>query len=228
MSIFLWQSVSRSRPIMRRVFFTALSQQFPLCRLHRDTVWVRCRRLSHQPFLSEHARLAGIPQAIAARELESSAAREKLVRLFRTGIGKIFISFFLGLLIGASIGREGPTVQVGASIMFAIGRLSPSRQPGLILAGAAAGVAAAFNTPIAGIVFAIEEISRSFEMRTSGLVCRRHNSRRLHVLCARRQLHLFRIDRRHGLQFRRRLAGRPALAESRRWGAVRWALPREC
>lgn len=111
---------------------------------------------------------SGIPQAIAARELDKPAAREQVVGL-RTGIGKILMTL-LGLLAGASIGREGPTVQVGASIMFAIGRLSPSRQPGLILAGAAAGVAAAFNTPIAGIVFAIEEMSRSFEMRTSGLV----------------------------------------------------------
>ena len=111
---------------------------------------------------------SGIPQAIAARELTSFAARARLVSL-RLAAGKVLL-LLVGLLCGASIGREGPTVQVGASIMFAAGRLSPRRQPGLILAGAAAGVSAAFNTPLAGIVFGIEEMSRSFEARTSGIV----------------------------------------------------------
>ena len=111
---------------------------------------------------------SGIPQAIAARQLAGLAARERLVSL-RIAAGKSLM-LLIGLLCGGSIGREGPTVQVGASIMFAVGRLSPRRQPGLILAGAGAGVSAAFNTPLAGIVFAIEEMSRSFEARTSGVI----------------------------------------------------------
>src|SRR6201996_5932243 len=111
---------------------------------------------------------SGIPQAIAARHLTDHKARESLVSL-RIAIGKTILTLF-GLLCGASVGREGPTVQIGASIMFALGRFSPRRQPGLILAGAAAGVAAAFNTPFAGIVFGIEEMSRAFETKTSSLI----------------------------------------------------------
>jgi len=111
---------------------------------------------------------SGIPQAIAARHLQGTAARVRLVSV-RIALGKMVL-LLIGLLCGASIGREGPTVQVGAAIMFALGRLSPRRQPGLILAGASAGVAAAFNTPLAGIVFGIEEMSRSFEARTNGIV----------------------------------------------------------
>ncbi|HWK97578.1 MAG TPA: chloride channel protein [Pseudolabrys sp.] len=115
-----------------------------------------------------NAQGSGIPQAIAARQLTDQGARARLVSV-RVAIGKVLLTL-LGLLCGASAGREGPTVQIGASIMFAAGRLSPRRQPGLVLAGAAAGVAAAFNTPLAGIVFGIEELSRSFETRASGLI----------------------------------------------------------
>jgi H+/Cl- antiporter ClcA len=118
--------------------------------------------------LFRNAQGSGIPQAIAARHLADQNARQSLVSL-RITAGKIVLTL-LGLLCGASVGREGPTVQIGASIMFALGRFSPRRQPGLILAGAAAGVAAAFNTPLAGIVFGIEEMSRAFETRTSSLI----------------------------------------------------------
>jgi H+/Cl- antiporter ClcA len=111
---------------------------------------------------------SGIPQAIAARKLWGRAERAKLVSLW-IGANKILLTL-AGLLVGASIGREGPTVQVGASIMFAIGRLSPARQPGLILAGASAGIAAAFNTPLAGVIFGIEEMSRAFDERANGLI----------------------------------------------------------
>ena len=111
---------------------------------------------------------SGIPQAIAAHRSADVAVRQRLVSL-RAAFGKIMLTL-LGLLCGASTGREGPTVQIGAAIMFAVGRLSPRKQQGLIVAGSAAGIAAAFNTPLAGIMFGIEELTRTFERRTSGLV----------------------------------------------------------
>jgi H+/Cl- antiporter ClcA len=112
---------------------------------------------------------SGIPQAIAARHLQAGENRRKLLAP-KLIIGKIGLTV-LGLLCGASVGREGPTVQVGATIMLQVARLGGLKnERGLILAGSAAGIAAAFNAPLAGIVFAIEEMSRSFEQRTNGLV----------------------------------------------------------
>jgi len=111
---------------------------------------------------------SGIPQTIAAHRIASISAREQLVS-FRTALGKLLLTVW-GLLCGASTGREGPTVQIGASIMFLAGKWTPRHQAGLIVAGAAAGVAAAFNAPLAGIMFGIEEMSRSFERHTAGLI----------------------------------------------------------
>ncbi len=115
---------------------------------------------------------SGIPQTIAALHMHDQAMIRRVLSL-RIAVGKVLLTL-LGLASGASIGREGPTVQVGAAIMHALGtglrlpRLELQR--GLVLAGGAAGIAAAFNTPLAGIVFAIEELSHSFEARTSGTV----------------------------------------------------------
>jgi len=112
---------------------------------------------------------SGSPQTIAARVLRTPEQRTRLLSLKLTA-AKVMLTL-LGLGTGASIGREGPTVQVGASIMLYTARWSGmGRERGLILAGGAAGVAAAFNTPLAGIVFAIEELSRAYEARTSFLV----------------------------------------------------------
>lgn len=112
---------------------------------------------------------SGIPQAIAARLIQDRPALERLLSL-RIAFGKIALTL-LGLIVGASIGREGPTVQIGASMLVWLSyRTGMGRQKGLILAGSAAGVAAAFNTPLAGVVFAIEEMSRSFERSISSLV----------------------------------------------------------
>ena len=112
---------------------------------------------------------SGIPQAIAARHLREDRERVRLLSL-KLAAGKIVLTI-IGLFCGASIGREGPTVQVGASIMLAAARFGGMAQArGLILAGSAAGIAAAFNTPLAGIVFAIEEMSRAYEARANGLV----------------------------------------------------------
>lgn len=117
-----------------------------------------------------HAQGGGIQQTIAAIEQRQHEAREQLLSL-RIAFGKM-ITVLLGLLCGASIGRGAPSVQIGASILFSMGRYAPfarhDMERGLIVAGGAAGFAAAFNTPLAGIVFAIEELSRSFEERTSG------------------------------------------------------------
>jgi H+/Cl- antiporter ClcA len=115
---------------------------------------------------------SGIPQTIAALHMHDQDMVDRVLSL-RIAVGKVLLTL-LGLASGASIGREGPTVQVGASIMHALGKLL--RLPrlelrrALVLAGGAAGIAAAFNTPLAGIVFAIEELSHSFEARTSGTV----------------------------------------------------------
>jgi H+/Cl- antiporter ClcA len=115
---------------------------------------------------------SGIPQVIAAQHMTDRAMITRLLSL-RIAAGKIALTL-LGLLCGASIGREGPTVQVGAAVMHSLGgvlrlpRLELERA--LVLAGGAAGVAAAFNTPLAGVMFAIEELSHSFEARTSGTV----------------------------------------------------------
>lgn len=111
---------------------------------------------------------SGIPQAIAAAK-DPALVKGPLLTL-RTAAGKLVLTLIM-MFAGGSVGREGPTVQVSAAIMVAFHRLF--RVPitsGVLIAGGAAGVAAAFNTPLAGVAFAIEELAAAFEQRVAVLV----------------------------------------------------------
>ncbi|GGY27217.1 chloride channel protein [Paludibacterium paludis] len=114
----------------------------------------------------------GIPQAIAMLEPGTLSLRERILS-FRAAIGKIILTT-LSIASGASFGYEGPIVQIGAAIKYSLGHSAARYREGvtrsLILAGGAAGVAAAFNAPLAGIVFAIEEMGRAFDQRASGTI----------------------------------------------------------
>ena len=110
---------------------------------------------------------SGIPQVIAAAEQRWQGRWGGQRVTLKTAVWKVALSAAL-LVCGASIGREGPTVQVVAGVMRTLTRGlrgGPGRRA-IIIAGGAAGVSAAFNTPIAGVVFAVEELAKSFERRT--------------------------------------------------------------
>jgi H+/Cl- antiporter ClcA len=110
---------------------------------------------------------SGIPQAMAGLQMQNPDDVDSVLSL-RIAAGK-FLLTLLGFAVGASIGKEGPTVQIGCAAMNLCGRIGLERshalQRLLILAGGAAGITCAFNAPIAGIVFAIEEMARSFDDR---------------------------------------------------------------
>src|SRR6266700_3383550 len=101
-----------------------------------------------------NARGSGVPQTKAALYARGG----------RISLGTVFGKFFctsVTLASGIPLGREGPSVQVGAGLSSVLGRalrLSPEKVKALIPVGAAAAVAAAFNTPLAAVLFALEEV----------------------------------------------------------------------
>src|SRR5262250_2697184 len=101
-----------------------------------------------------NARGSGVPQTKAALYAHDGRI------LLRTVLGKFFCTSAT-LASGIPLGREGPTVQVGAGIASVLGRslgLRPEKVKALIPVAAAAAVAAAFNTPLAAVLFSLEEV----------------------------------------------------------------------
>ena len=114
-----------------------------------------------------YAKGSGIPQVMASIEL----ANPKTMRLVDKLLGlRIMLIKILSSLImvfgGGVIGREGPTIQIAGSIFRKVHAWLPRWWPKIsrktmIMTGAAAGLAAAFNTPLGGIVFAVEELTKT-------------------------------------------------------------------
>ncbi len=114
------------------------------------------------------ARGSGIPQVIAGA-YNSGTAGASLTSLRTAGFK--YILTLCVLLVGGSAGREGPTVQISAAIMKAMHRwFRIELTSAVVIAGGAAGVSAAFNTPLAGVAFAIEELASAYEQRLAVLV----------------------------------------------------------
>ena len=116
---------------------------------------------------AKYARGSGIPQVMAAIELANPRYNKKVEKLLSIKIFfvKMFSSFIM-ILGGGAIGREGPTIQLAGTVFRKVNEWLPEWWPkiskrNMIMTGAAAGLAAAFNTPLGGIVFAVEELTKT-------------------------------------------------------------------
>ena len=113
-------------------------------------------------FLAREAKGHGVPEVMEAVALKSGIIRKRVV------VVKSFVSAVC-ISTGGSVGREGPIVQIGSAIGSSIGqllRVSGDRIRTLVGCGAAAGIAATFNAPIAGSMFALEIILGDFGLAT--------------------------------------------------------------
>ena len=114
-----------------------------------------------------YAKGSGIPQVMAAIEMANPKDNLKIHKLLNLRIIWVkMLSSFSMILGGGLIGREGPTIQIAGSIFRKINQMLPDWWPkiskrNMIMTGAAAGLAAAFNTPLGGIVFAVEELTKT-------------------------------------------------------------------
>ncbi len=110
---------------------------------------------------------SGIPQ------VKHALSESGVVIRLRTVVVKFFAGI-IGIASGLSLGREGPTIQIGAGLGSKISKLLGGKhRKRAIASGAGAGLAAAFNTPIAGVLFVIEELDKNFSSVSLGpaIVC---------------------------------------------------------
>jgi len=115
-----------------------------------------------------NAKGSGIPQVMASIELapvKKNQAKIKSLLSIKIIVTKI-VSSLIMVFGGGVIGREGPTIQIAGAVFNKVNEMIPASWPkisrqNMIMTGAAAGLAAAFNTPLGGIVFAVEELTKT-------------------------------------------------------------------
>ena len=116
---------------------------------------------------------SGIPQVMATLDPAVPPVTRSTFVSLRLSVAKAVLTAG-SLLGGLASGREGPSVQIAAGVMQHARRWLPPHpgisEHGLLVAGGAAGIAAAFNAPLAGVMFAIEELASRLEQRSSGLI----------------------------------------------------------
>lgn len=113
---------------------------------------------------------SGIQQAVAAMQVADSSAKVSWFVNLRLAAAK-FTALVMGTASGFVVGLEGPTVQIGASILSSFRHVLPMDnailRKQLIMAGGAAGIAAAFSAPLAGLMFAFEEMGHHIAPRSA-------------------------------------------------------------
>jgi chloride channel protein, CIC family len=125
--------------------------------------------LVYGPLISRFAREArghGVPEVMLAVAENGGRIRPRVA-----AVKSVASAICIGC--GGSVGREGPIVQIGSAIGSTIGqvvRVPDSRMRLLVACGAAGGISATFNAPIAGVFFALELILRDFEVESFGVV----------------------------------------------------------
>jgi H+/Cl- antiporter ClcA len=116
---------------------------------------------------------SGIPQVMATLDPAFPPESRSAFVSLRMSVAKMVLTAG-SLLGGLASGREGPSVQIAAGVMQHARRWLPPHpgisDHGMRVAGGAAGIAAAFNAPLAGVMFAIEELASRLEQRSSGLI----------------------------------------------------------
>lgn len=117
--------------------------------------------------LAPYAGGSGIPQLLAAIEVADEKESDRSWRFLNVRIILVKIVSSLAMVLGGgAVGREGPTLQIAGSVYRTVHKLLPPFWPKvsrrmMLVTGGAAGLGAAFNTPLGGIVFAVEELTKT-------------------------------------------------------------------